>query len=349
MITDVFVRRYPNLDIIHHVDDRTRTFLFQAFHMIVTDLWIDAAQNIRDDGRGKALKDAYDKLAFELGKTELVPHYRKTGIPGQSIVFKGWEAIYTEFRLKPHGPYDSPNKWLAERISLVERVIAAFDEFRKEFNNTFEYKLYIAEINDKRNSKERIFSLPEQEASALRVDKAWIDNRLEHLVVELNQRFQIARFPLEYHNGIIQEVHDPLVSARIGKPFWSIVSDEKWANVDTDMKNALNSRDAKIRDAHFPALKALESVIKIISDDTNRTVGKENGAAAYIDNLVREVDGVRFVTVWEKDALVSLFSKVRNPYGHGAGSKPMPELSSVQTDWAINEAMNWIVSLVKRI
>lgn len=349
MITDVFVRRYPNLDIIHHVDDRTRTFLFQAFHMIVTDLWLDTAQNLRDEGRGKALKDAHDKLAFELGKTELVSHHRKTGIPGQSVVFKGWEAIYEEFRVKPPSPYDSPNKWLAERISLIERVIAAFGDFKKDFDESFERKHYLAQITDKRNLAERTFVLPEEQAADLRTYKSWLDNRLDNIVSELNQRFQIARFPLEYHNGVIQQVHDPLISAQIGEPFWRIASGMKWANADIDMKNALNSRDAKIRDAHFPALKALESVIKIIAEDTNRTTGKENGAAAYIDDLVREVGGARFITVWEKDALVSLFSKVRNPHGHGAGSKPMPELSDVQTDWAINEAMNWIVSLIKRM
>jgi hypothetical protein len=58
-------------------------------------------------------------------------------------------------------------------------------------------------------------------------------------VGELNERFRRAGAPLNYHNGFIQIATDGLVEAQIEKPFWALVADPAWKNVDTDMKGCV--------------------------------------------------------------------------------------------------------------
>ncbi|KQN28086.1 hypothetical protein ASF00_09260 [Sphingomonas sp. Leaf34] len=350
MITDVFYRRYPNLQVIGIVDQRVRAFVFQAFRLITHDLWLNGEGAIRYEERNKALQAAHDRLALELGTNELVKrHFAIRNVPGRTVGSKAWDTVYTEFMNIHPSQQQGPNNWLAERLSLVEQVLASFADFKRDYDESYERRLHAAVLSDKKVQEERAIYIDILEAPVLRVDRVKVDHVLQQTVDELNERFSINRIPLEYHNGLIQAVHNPLLSQQVSKPFWAIVSDPMWGNVDTDMKKALDTRDAGLPDAHFAALKALESVVKIISDAKGRSIGTENGAAAYVSNLVRQVDGVRFIDVWESDMLVNLFSKVRNPFGHGAGNKPMPLLSAQQTDWAINEAMNWIVSLIKRM
>ena len=119
-------------------------------------------------------------------------------------------------------------------------------------------------------------------------------------------------------------------------------------NVNLDMKEALDRRDSSHKDPALFAAKALESAIKIISDQRNLTSGNEKGASHYIDNLVRKNNG-RYIDIWEADILKDYFRKVRNTLGHGPGSDPMPELTIEQTDWAIESAMSWIRTLVRRL
>jgi len=111
------------------------------------------------------------------------------------------------------------------------------------------------------------------------------------------------------------------------------------------MKEAIDLRDTGGRDPAFYSAKALESTIKIISDDKGWSTGKERGAHNFIDNL----KGENFIADWEGDALKLVFTKLRNPFGHGAGSKDMPTLADHQTNWAIENCMSWIKSLIRRM
>ncbi len=114
-----------------------------------------------------------------------------------------------------------------------------------------------------------------------------------------------------------------------------------------DMKEAIHRRDTDSRDAAFYALKALESAIKVISDDRGWTKGSERGAANYVDNLVSSENG-RFIDIWEADLLKKLFRDLRNPYGHGPGSSPQPSLTDQQERWVIENSIIWIKSLLSR-
>ena len=113
------------------------------------------------------------------------------------------------------------------------------------------------------------------------------------------------------------------------------------------MKEALDRRDTDARDPAFYAARALESALKIVSDEKEWTHGKEKGAHSYIDNLAAKRSA--FIADWEADALKHFFSKVRNPLGHGPGTGKMPELSRQQTDWAIEMSMVWIKNLIRRL
>jgi hypothetical protein len=126
-----------------------------------------------------------------------------------------------------------------------------------------------------------------------------------------------------------------------------LVASPKWKNVDTDMKDALDRRDTLAKDPAFPASKALESAIKIISGEKGWTTDREKGAHNYIDNLASKA--AAFIAPWEANALKQFFTEVRNPLGHGPGDKEMPALTKQQTDWAIQSCMIWISSLIRRL
>ncbi|MCB1078889.1 MAG: hypothetical protein KDM64_13800 [Verrucomicrobiae bacterium] len=170
-------------------------------------------------------------------------------------------------------------------------------------------------------------------------------------VAEINTRLRSVRstyLPFHYHNGIFQLAEDSLSQEVIHEPFWEILHHPKWKNVDADMKEAIDRRDSGRRDAVLYALKALESTLKIISNDRGWTHGKENGAANFIDNLVSGKNG-RFIAVWESESLKALFRDIRNPHGHGPGDLPMPTLTAEQQRWTIECTMAWIKSLVVRL
>ncbi|AEG91356.1 Hypothetical protein Rta_02910 [Ramlibacter tataouinensis TTB310] len=174
-------------------------------------------------------------------------------------------------------------------------------------------------------------------------------NRLfEATCEELNERFKRAKLPLSYHNGFIQIVSDPMTEEKISKPFWELIANSKWKNVEIDMMEAIDRRESAQRDPAFYAAKALESVIKIISKDKGWTRGNERGASQFIDNL-QSVKSGAFITDWEADCLRLIFGKVRNELGHGPGGEPMPELTLEQTDWVIEAAMSWTKSLIERM
>lgn len=58
---------------------------------------------------------------------------------------------------------------------------------------------------------------------------------------ELNHRLRAAGLPFHYHNGMLQRADDSVSTSQIAQPFWDTLSDSKWANVDIDMKEAIDS------------------------------------------------------------------------------------------------------------
>ncbi len=265
MIHDLFLRRYPNQ--IYWADRPTpamHRLLTQIAHIIFSDL----APKLRLD-RG-FFQDVHDALARELGQ-------------GKLIAAPTYDAICGEFLTEAydlwndrHGTADA---FLKARLSLVELLFRAVeDRVRPPISASASHALLS-------RSEE---PLPASAGAEAAVDAA---------IRELNGRFREARMGLHYHNGIIQFSNDDLTESRTAEPCWSLLRDPKWANVDSDLKEALNRADGGRADAAFHAAKALESTIKIISDEQGWTTGKERGAAAFIDNLVSQRNG-RFLEPW---------------------------------------------------
>lgn len=97
-----------------------------------------------------------------------------------------------------------------------------------------------------------------------------------HMAVnELNARFRQADCQPHYHNGFIQLSEDETVAQEIETPFWKLVAEPKWHNVDHDMKEAIDLRDNGGRDPAFYAARSLESTIKIISGGKLLTTGRK--------------------------------------------------------------------------
>jgi hypothetical protein len=179
-------------------------------------------------------------------------------------------------------------------------------------------------------------------------DARKVRNAMAEAINELRSRLRANHTGFDYTNGLLHRASDEMTTERIAEPFWEIVSDSKWATVDQEMKEAFDRLDHGHDDAFTHATDALESTIKIISDQNGWTTGNEKGAANYIDYLVSARDG-RFIEVWEAEALKAIFRDLRNPHRHGGGSNPPDPLSNAQQTWAIESCMTWIKSLVRRL
>ena len=288
------------------------TFIGQAVHIIFSDLpkplSLDQA----------FFQRAHDALARELGVGKLFDAHRPDEICGRFLIehYDLWNDA--------HG---DPDHFVKLRLSLIELI---FREAEQSARGAAAKVTRSGLLGRSGGSSEAVI------------------NTVRKAVDELNGRFQEAGIPLRYHNGIIQFAQDELSERQVIKPCWEILSDPIWATAEAEMKEALDRADSAPSDAAFHAAKALESVIKIISDKKGWTTGRERGAAAYIDNLVSHANG-RLVDTWEAEALKHFFAKVRNPHGHGAGSSAPPQLERNQVTWAIEYCMIWIKSLVHRL
>ena len=161
----------------------------------------------------------------------------------------------------------------------------------------------------------------------------------------LNSLLSASAIPLLYRDMLFIPLDDERLMDEVTIPFWSVIDDPIWKNVQSDVEEAFRQRDSGQPNVALHAARALESTIKIISDSRQWTRGNERGAAAYVDNLA---SGGRYIDQWESAIIKQFFKEVRNPQAHGAGSAPQPNLSSIQTAWALEFCMITIKSLVRR-
>ncbi|MDT9600437.1 AbiJ-NTD4 domain-containing protein [Sphingosinicella rhizophila] len=319
MIHDLFLRRYPNQI---YWGDRPTPAMQRLFIQVAHIVFTDVAPAMRlDQGFFKAVHDA---LARELGQGRLFDAPTYDAVCGEFLT-----ETYDLWKDR-HGTADT---FLKARLSLIELL------FRGIQDRVSKRPSASAQSGGVPLLSRSPSPAPESNENEAAVAEA---------VRELNNRFRQAAMGLHYHNGLIQFAQDELTDERTAEPCWTILRDPKWANVDRELKEAIDRADGARADAAFHAAKALESTIKIISDDQRWTTGRERGAANYIDNLVSQKNG-RFMETWEGEMLRAFFVHVRNPHGHGAGSQPPPTLTDHQTAWAIETAMSWIKSLIRRL
>ncbi len=292
-------------------------------------------------------KDLEKRISIELGVKSLSPHDWAYPVDynGKQIYSTGTYPITTVcenwITEKPSSLCDI-DAFMKERISLIEVGFRKREQRVNLENENLESEIEKAKSRPRGTG----IRLPGNAEDALRSLNRKTNESFARQVSELNVRLQQAGANLHYHNGFIQISEDILVQTEIEEPFWRLVSDPMWKNVDTDMKESLDLRDSRGRDPSWYAARALESTIKIISENKGWTNGRERGAHNYVDNLASK--NAKFIEFWEADILKGFFTNVRNPFGHGPGNAPMPALTVQQTDWAIEFCMSWIKGLVRR-
>ncbi|AUQ48696.1 hypothetical protein PhaeoP83_00381 [Phaeobacter inhibens] len=332
MLTDIFAVRYEETELFRSFLRREKRALHQCFTILEDfhSYWTEekAFQKKSAEFWGELQK----RLANELGVRSLSQSWYQA------------EVGIGEFRreeVKVMADIEICRNWYARDMQEGETV----DEYIKERLSLIEIGLRI-KFERAEYCRESLRS-GDPVASILNKDYSAEIEAYHRISSEVNTRFRSARFPLNYHNGFFQIEADQIISNAIEQPFWSLVSEPKWCNVDLDMKEAVDQRDNGGKDPALFAAKALESTVKIISNELGQTHGKERGAHGFIDNIAKK--SVSFLDEWEKELLKSYFTKVRNQLGHGPGSEPMPQLSPHQTSWAIENAMSWVKLLVLRL
>lgn len=332
MLTDVFFIRYEETPLFRSLLRREKRTLHQCFTLLEEFHPYWGEEDKEQKASGRFWGEVHKRLANELGVRWLSEAYYQTEVGlGEYRRTESSQRSYIEICRNWYDATKAPDvdvdEYLKERLGLIEVGLRLKYESAEAMRDSLKAGGTFADMLS------QIYRLKIQ--------------KYEDAASEVNARFRAAHFPLNYHNGFFQIEADQLISSEIEQPFWSLVSEPIWQNVDLDMKEAVDQRDNGGKDPALFAAKALESTIKIISDGLGATHGKENGAHNFIDNLSKKT--VVFLKDWEKELLKAYFSKVRNQLGHGPGSEPMPKLTVDQTSWAIENAMSWIKMLVLRL
>ena len=349
MLTDVFSYRYLDQPIWQTYGELESRLLVQLIAVVKEALPYYTSGKINETNKPK-WKQLHDNLARELGVKELSPLYysytQKNGL-GQDFPVSGfyeWETVCERFVNGAFVSTADPDRFMKERISFIELALRVRHDEITAINTNLPIWIKEQETRVLPYSAKRVpFS-----STAVIASNREMNSRFSDLIVEVNERLRRAKVPISYHTGFFQFAVDQQIERVIAKPFWDLVDGALWKNVDIDMKEALDRRDSNDKDPAIFAAKALESAIMIVSDQKGWTRGTENGAAQYVDNLVSKANG-GYIAPWEGEILKDYFRKVRNSLGHGPGSAPMPELTIIQTDWAIETAMSWIRTLVRRM
>lgn len=252
----------------------------------------------------------------------------------------GWDAV----------KFDAINKVVSEAhgsvsIGLGQRALFRYTDHLMDYDNNFGQDALDYLSDTRKLQLERISLL---EAIILGA-QPFIRGGWGSVESAISRALESQSLKLVYRNGRFQSTEGPTIQKAVFDPFWDLVSGEKWTNVRNDMQVSIDVRD---KGGHGPtkfAIRALESAIKIIAEIQSRTTGHEKGAANYIDDLIRQQDGVRFIDPWEGEILKRFFAELRNQDDHGAGLKPQIQISAVQGAWAIEFCMISIKSLIQRL
>ena len=349
MLTDIFADRYSNTKIWDEFGEAQRRLIVQIFRLLseqICPYWL----NGKESESGKMFwTDIHSRLSMELGLKSLsaLAYAYSTTWGGKPQTATGtWtlNKVCENWMLKEFDGSVSADSFIKERISLVEIAFRKREEEIVTDNAKLPERILAARRPRPRQSGIRI---PGDPVKGVTARNASINKAFQGAVHELNTRFEQAGCALHYHNGFIQLTTDELTLRQVEEPFWRLVADIKWKNVDFEMKESLDLRDSNKGDPAFHAARALESTLKIVSNKIGLTDGREKGAHNYIEKLASKQTG--FLADWESEALKGFFTNIRNPFGHGAGNALRLELTQQQTDWAIETCMIWIKSIIRRL
>jgi hypothetical protein len=355
MLTDVFFRRYEKRQLFDAVGQKEHALFVQAYRIVNEQIWKYYGYEKKVDERVKAIwTGLHDRLTMEIGIKELSPKYYsyQTEWMGKPYTNSGWNAmnsvVETWLTLKFSDGLD-PDVFVKRRLSFVELAFREREGQVAQINANLPLAKQQAAWQDAQSRRMVIPGATAQTGpERAQAENDRINAEFFGHVNELNERFKQAGMPLHYHNGYIQITQDAQVQKLVEQPFWDLVKAPKWANVSTDMAEAIDRRDGAQRDPSFYAAKALESTIKIISNEKKWSTGNEKGVADFLNHLEAKANGP-FVEPWERQLIQKFFSDVRNDLGHGPGSAQMPNLTPQQVDYTIEFCMSWVKSLINRL
>lgn len=346
MLTDIFSNRYASVCLWATFEETDRKFLVQAFRMVQEQVYPYYVGGKISQPAKQKWKAAHSRLSMELGLKELSQHYYSfqstfNGKPHTRTGFFEWNTVCENFVCANYDGSIPADRFMKERISFFEIAFREFYDDVEKSNEKLPTRILDWSARGAGRPGRRLtvpVSGNDSNISWPELQNKRLNDHYGSTVEELNTRIRDAGHSLHFHNGFFQIVDDNLVASEIEQPFWSLVADPTWKNVDIDMKEAVHRRDTGQRDPAFYAARALESAIKIISDQKGWTHGGEKGAHNYLDNLGGKRNGA-FIASWEKKALKDFFSDVRNPFAHAPGRVDMPELTPTQTNCAIEICM----------
>lgn len=352
MITDIFARRYASIEIRSQYFKEDQILCNQAWKIMSSGILWDSyiTENISDRAEAN-FKEIHDILSLELGVEFLSDRYRLhtyeiNGSKNVHTYTNKYAVICKNFLTKIPDDINKGDSWMKERFSLIELAFAQRARQIAEINLALPRNIAKAQIEQKMVRTRNVRRSGDY-VDDVRVSNLKLNESFTNIISDLNERFRLAQYRLRYHNGLLQMSDDALIGVQIEKPFWALVGNPPWENIDRQMKEAIDCRDTGNRMAAFHAVSALESCLKVISDTKGWTTGTERGAAAFVNNLKSKKNG-GFLEIWEGDILTKLFSDIRNPFAHGAGQAAMPELTIEQTNWTIETSMSWIKALIRR-
>ena len=353
MLTDVFFRRYEKRPLFNGVGPKEQALFVQAYRILDEQIWNYYAYGNKVDEKVKAIwTDLHDRLTMEFGIKELSPKYYsyQTELVGKPYTNSGWydmnKVVEAWLTFKFSDGLD-PDVFVKRRLSFIELAFREREAQIVQVNANLPATLAYASALDAQR-RARGHTSPTASVDTARQDNALTNSLFAGYVLELNERFKQAGMPLHYHNGFIQITQDEQVQRQIEQPFWDLVKDPQWKNVDIDMKEAIDRRDTGGRDPSFYASKALESTVKIICEVKKWTTGNEKSVSDFLNHLESKVNGA-FIEGWERQSMQRFYSDVRNDLGHGPGSAQMPNFTKEQIDHTIEFCMSWVKSLIKRL
>ena len=352
MLTDFFAYRYADVKIWSAFTIKEKRLILQTYRIVsdqIAPYYVDG----KESPSGKTFwTDLHNKIATELGMKSLSPlaySYPTTFNGKQTTVSGTWPMISVceNWLLADFQDGLNPDEFVKERIGLLEVAFRKSLESLEENNRHLETVIKGTKQGDISEPAIRLRESLGAGLDWLKKKNSDENEKYRSAVEELNTRLRQSGCGLHYHNGFIQFSKDQKIAVELEAPFWNLISDPKWVNVDTDMKEAVDRRDTGAKDPAFYAARSLESTIKIIAIERGWSTGNEIGVSNYIDKLSSKAND--FIERWEADFLKKFFTEIRNPHSHGAGPSLMPELATQQVDWAIEFCMSWIKSLITRI
>jgi len=257
MITDIFARRYADIQIRSQYCQDDLRFMTQASKMLMDPLWLGHASNKVSDTTEANLKGVHDTLAMELGRDFLSDRfwfhkYTMNGNEFSNAHTNSYASICKTFLIRVPSDLSQSDVWVKERLSLVELAFRMRALQIQQANAALPAIIAAADAED---SKPRPYGrgirIPGQRSDGLRASNHRMNAAFEEQVSDLNERMRLALYKLTYHNGFIQLGEDGAIDAQIAKPFWALVANAKWANVDEQIKEAIDRRDNGDRTAAF--------------------------------------------------------------------------------------------------